>query len=290
MPTPLDVQRPSETELHLARSFTAPADRVYEAHLDPTSLRVWLGVRLPLGTCEVDARVGGSFRYVWSHPEAGEMGMRGTFLELVPGARIVHTEVFDEDWTGGPVQVTTDFLPHGAGSRLELHLRYSSAEALEGALATGMLEGMAESCQALEELLVDSGPIVISASVAATTGEAWAAFTEPERITTWNFATEDWSCPKATSDLRPGGTFSYRMAARDGSMAFDYHGTWEVVEPPRRLVQRLGDGRRVEITFAEVEGGTRVTETFDPDDGAPRELQRAGWQSILDRFAATAGR
>ena len=134
-----------------------------------------------------------------------------------------------------------------------------------------------------------SDPITVTSHTDATIEQAWACFTTPDQITRWNFATDEWSCPEATTDLRAGGAFSYLMAARDGSMAFDYAGTWDVVEPHRRLVQVLDDGRRVEIRFEAAEGGTRVTEVFDPDGTVPRDMQQAGWQLILDRFARVAG-
>ena len=129
--------------------------------------------------------------------------------------------------------------------------------------------------------------ITVTASTNTTPEQARACFTDPAFITRWNFASDAWSCPEATCDLRAGGAFCYRMAARDGSMAFDYSGTWEQVEP-ERLVQLLDDGRRVEITFTATESGTRVTEVFEPDQDAPRELQQAGWQAILHRFADVA--
>lgn len=131
-------------------------------------------------------------------------------------------------------------------------------------------------------------PVQVSAFTAAPLELAWSCFTEPAWITRWNAASEDWSCPEAVNDLRVGGAFSYRMAARDGSAAFDFSGTWEEVGP-RRLVQRLDDGRRVEVGFAPAGPGTVVTETFDPEGVHPLELQRAGWQAVLDRFAAVAG-
>lgn len=130
-------------------------------------------------------------------------------------------------------------------------------------------------------------PITVRATTTATSAQALAAFTNTAVIQRWNFATEEWCCPEATSDLRAGEAFSYTMAARDGSMSFPYAGTWEVVEDDR-LVQRLSDGRRVEITFAATSDGTAVTQTFDPDDAAPREMQEAGWQAILTRFADVA--
>ena len=130
--------------------------------------------------------------------------------------------------------------------------------------------------------------LTVTAWTTAPLEQARACFTDPAAVMTWNFATDAWSCPDATSDLRPGGTFRYRMAANDGSMAFDFAGTWEHVEP-NRLVQVLDDGRRVEITFAAEEAGTRVTQVFDPDPDTPTEVQQAGWQAILHRFADTAG-
>lgn len=131
--------------------------------------------------------------------------------------------------------------------------------------------------------------ITVRARTQAPVDQAWACFTDPDTIVRWNFATDDWSCPSATSDLHPGGRFSYRMAARDGSMALDYAGTWEVVEAPTRLVQRLDDGRAVEVTFTQHGDDTLVEEHFDPDASAPRDMQEAGWQLILDRFARVAG-
>ena len=129
-------------------------------------------------------------------------------------------------------------------------------------------------------------PVVVTAQTSADPASAFAVFTDPAAIQRWNFASEDWSCPAATVDLRAGGTFCYRMAARDGSMAFDYEGTWQELSRPNRLVQVLGDGRRVVVTFEATAAGTKITERFDPDDQAPIALQRAGWQAILDRFAA----
>jgi len=131
-------------------------------------------------------------------------------------------------------------------------------------------------------------PITVTAYVAVSPETAWRVWTTPETICRWNFASPDWECPSAENDLRPGGAFSYRMAARDGSMAFDFAGTFETVTPCSRLDLRLGDGREVHITFEAEGGGTRVTEAFETDGEAPRELQQAGWQAILDNFKRVA--
>ena len=127
-------------------------------------------------------------------------------------------------------------------------------------------------------------PITVSALVEAAPDEVWTRWTTPADICAWNAASPEWHTPHAETDLRPGGAFSSRMEARDGSMGFDFHGTWEVVDRPHRLVYVMGDGRRCTITFRPEAGATRVTETFDPEGEHPVDLQRAGWQSILDSF------
>lgn len=134
----------------------------------------------------------------------------------------------------------------------------------------------------------EHAPITVSTRIAAPPDRVWARFTLPEHITGWNAASDEWHCPKATNDLRVGGDFSYTMAARDGSFSFDFGGTYTAVEPQARIAYTLGDGRRVEVRFEPDGDGTRVTETFDPETLNPAEMQRGGWQAILDRFKAYA--
>lgn len=101
----------------------------------------------------------------------------------------------------------------------------------------------------------------------------------------WNFAAPEWHCPSAESDLRPGGSFSYRMEARDGSMGFDYAGTFLEVTPHTRLRLALGEDREVLVEFGSTLGGTMVSQTFTPETTFPREQQQAGWQAIMDNYA-----
>ncbi len=124
----------------------------------------------------------------------------------------------------------------------------------------------------------------VATTVNVPVERAWACWTMPEHITQWNHASADWYTPRAENDLRVGGRFVFRMEARDGSVGFDFAGDYEAVAPLQRLVYRLADDRRVEVTFEAGEGGTRVVETFDPDTTHPAEMQQAGWQAILDNF------
>jgi uncharacterized protein YndB with AHSA1/START domain len=128
--------------------------------------------------------------------------------------------------------------------------------------------------------------VVVKALVDASPVRAWNAFTTPSDIMQWNHAAPEWHCPTATVELRVGGKHVARMEARDGSMGFDFEGTYEEVDELSAITLRLDDGRRSRTTFVAEGDGTRVTTTFDPEESNPVEMQRAGWQAILDNYAA----
>jgi uncharacterized protein YndB with AHSA1/START domain len=126
--------------------------------------------------------------------------------------------------------------------------------------------------------------IKVEVLVNAGLEEAWKRFTQPEHIVNWNAASEDWCCPSAHSDLKAGGSFSYRMEARDGSMGFDFSGKFNEVDFQRHILILLDDNRLLEVWFEAVDGGIRVTEEFKAENMNPVELQQQGWQAILDAF------
>jgi uncharacterized protein YndB with AHSA1/START domain len=128
--------------------------------------------------------------------------------------------------------------------------------------------------------------ITVQTTVKSGLEKAWSAWTTPEDINQWNAANDDWHNPRSTNDLRVGGGFSYRMEARDGSMGFDFEGTYTKIVDGQLIEYVLGDGRMVSVTFEPVDGGIRVAETFDAEDSNPADMQRQGWQSILDRFCS----
>lgn len=130
--------------------------------------------------------------------------------------------------------------------------------------------------------------ITISAQINKPVAHVWNVWTEPAHIMQWNAASDDWHCPKATNDLRTGGKFSSTMAARDGSFSFDFEGVYDDVQPHKRIAYTMADGRSCEIIFEKKAGGTLVTEAFDAEAQNPVEMQRGGWQAILDRFKAHA--
>ena len=126
--------------------------------------------------------------------------------------------------------------------------------------------------------------ITVETTVAAPIDEVWRAYTTPEDIKQWNAASDDWHTTAATVDLRVGGAFSSRMEARNGSMGFDFAGTYTEIVPQARIAYAFGD-RTGLVEFAEAADGVRVRVTFDAEDQYPIEQQRQGWQAILERFA-----
>lgn len=114
--------------------------------------------------------------------------------------------------------------------------------------------------------------------------KAWECFTEPEHITKWNFASADWHCPEASVNLYPGGRFSFRMEARDGTVGFDFTGRYTYVDFNSSIIYQIDDNREVSIEFNQVGEETRITETFEAEDLHPVEMQRDGWQAILNNY------
>jgi uncharacterized protein YndB with AHSA1/START domain len=126
--------------------------------------------------------------------------------------------------------------------------------------------------------------ITIKTTVNASINKVWEFWNSPEHITKWSFASPDWHTPYAENDLREGGKFKSTMAAKDGSMSFDFEGEFTLVKPNEALEYVMADGRKVEITFTETGDGIEIIESFDPETQNPEEMQRGGWQAILDNF------
>jgi uncharacterized protein YndB with AHSA1/START domain len=127
--------------------------------------------------------------------------------------------------------------------------------------------------------------ITVERLIKADIAAVWKAWNNPDDIVRWNAASDDWHTTKARVDLREGGKFSARMEARDGSMGFDFEGIFTHVVPERSLAYRMEDGREVSVEFSPQRDGILVAETFDAETENPPEMQRQGWQAILDNFA-----
>lgn len=126
--------------------------------------------------------------------------------------------------------------------------------------------------------------VTVQAVIQAPVEKVWKYWTEPDHITKWNQATDDWHAPRAENDLRVGGKFLTRMEAKDGSMGFDFSGVYDVVKEHEQISYTLDDGRKVDIDFIDQGNETKVVETFDAENTHPIDFQQAGWQAIMDSF------
>lgn len=131
---------------------------------------------------------------------------------------------------------------------------------------------------------MDKRTISVKRTVKAPVEKVWLYWTTPEHIKNWNFASNDWHTPSAKNDLRENGKFSYRMEAKDGSAGFDFEGIYNEVVPHSSIVYTIEDGRKVHVRFQQEGENTRIEEDFDAENSHPEEMQKQGWQAILDQF------
>ncbi len=131
---------------------------------------------------------------------------------------------------------------------------------------------------------MNKNAITVETVVSAPMSKVWEYWNKPEHITKWTFASDDWEAPAAENDLRVGGKFTTTMAAKDKSASFDLSGIYSIVNEYKLIEYDLEDGRHIKVEFLELPEGVKIVETFDPESENSEEMQRNGWQSILDNF------
>jgi uncharacterized protein YndB with AHSA1/START domain len=136
----------------------------------------------------------------------------------------------------------------------------------------------------METTKLSANAITIETTVNAPMEKVWESWTSPDAIQNWCNASPEWHTPKATNDVRVGGKFMTRMEAKDGSMGFDFEGIYTEVTPNRSIAYGMADGRQVHTTFEDHGNSVKIVESFDPENENPIEMQRGGWQAILDNF------
>lgn len=168
---------------------------------------------------------------------------------------------------------------------------FYAGECLTGCAALKHFAGFQEKCTNcyfkhinVPDMKTASNAITIETTIQAPISKVWDCWTRPEHIMQWSNASDEWHTPHAENDLRLGGSFRSRMEAKDGSAGFDFGGVYDTVVEHKEIAYTMQDGRKVRINFDGEEETTRVTETFDAESESPAEMQRHGWQSILDNF------
>ncbi len=131
---------------------------------------------------------------------------------------------------------------------------------------------------------MSTAQIKIETTVAANTDKVWEAWTKSEHITKWNFADDSWHCPSATNDMRVGGKYTARMEAKDNSFGFDFEAVYDEIVDQKKITYTMTDGRKATTLFEDQSGKTKVITTFDAESESSVDMQRDGWQAILNNF------
>lgn len=131
---------------------------------------------------------------------------------------------------------------------------------------------------------METTKITVQTTVEADKTKVWTYYTKPEHITKWNFATDDWQCPIAENDMQVGRKYFARMEAKDGSVGFDFEAIYDEIIVGEEFTYTMFDDRQVRVSFKSVGDETEVTITFDAEKVNSEDLQRSGWQAILDNF------
>ncbi len=126
--------------------------------------------------------------------------------------------------------------------------------------------------------------ILVQATISAGKNKVWDYYTNPDNIIKWNFATDDWQCPHASNEMHVGGKYSARMEAKDGSFGFDFEAIYDEVVLGEKFCYTLSDGRQVKVTFNKVGDRTEIKVSFDAESENSLEMQKGGWQAILNNF------
>lgn len=171
---------------------------------------------------------------------------------------------------------------------------YTLAETNGQTKLTVMIDISEEYCNYFKEMfpkalaivkeLAEKNYITVAVTVNASIEKVWNNWTQPEHIMQWNNASDDWHTTKSTNDVKVGGKFSATMAAKDGSMSFDFEGTYTEVQPNEKIVYNIADGRNVIVLFSKMDDGIKIVESFEAEHMNPLEMQRGGWQAIMDNF------
>ena len=126
--------------------------------------------------------------------------------------------------------------------------------------------------------------VTVQATIGANRKKVWNYYTKPEHITKWNFADPSWHCPNAENDLKVGGKYRARMEAKDGSFGFDFEAIYSELVDGEKFTYEMADGRQASVHFNDLNDQTEVVVTFDAETENPVEIQKGGWQAILDSF------
>ena len=280
--------------IELERSFKATPELLWELIVDPDHYRYWVSAFSEGSKFVGDWSQGSRIRFVMEDESGLESGMLSEVVasEWPRHISIRHIgfimngiEDYDSPetkiWTPAYENYTLE--PH-EGGLCTFKLAQDIPESYEEEFIANWQVAFDLMAQRLFLLPDLKYRITLEASSKSSASVLWERLTQPELVKTWNYASDDWHCPLATNDLKIGGEFHYEMAAKDGSMAFDFWGTYDTIEKDKLLAFTLGDGRKVTVDLLDKPWGCLVVERFEPEQENNLNLQRQGWQAILNNL------
>jgi uncharacterized protein YndB with AHSA1/START domain len=262
-------------------AIAAPASKVWQVLWFDATYRRWTSAFMEGSYAVGDWQQGGKVQFL----SPGGNGMYSLITELVPNQRMVFAAQGDikngveqppADWGGAQEAYTLTETEGGT----DLSVQMETTDEYAGYFA----EVFPKALALVKELAEHPVTITINATVAAPLEKVWQYWTQPEHITQWNQASPDWHTPHAENELRTGGRFTNRMEAKDGSMGFDFGGTYTNVEPHKTIAYTMDDGRKAQVYFVQTGEGCTITESFEAENMHPLDMQQGGWQAILDSF------
>ena len=271
-------------------TINAPRERVWETLWGEKSYMEWTSAFMEGSKVETDWEEGGRVLFLNAENE----GMVARIEEKKAPEKMVfkHLGMVDRN---GKEDLESEKVKAWSGAE-EIYILKQDGQKTDLLVKMDLDEGHEDYFEkvwpkAFEKLknLAESGKqenkkISVKTVVNAPVDKVWEYWTEPRHITRWNHASEDWHSPAAKNDLREKGSFSYRMEAKDGTNGFDFEGVYDRVEPHRHISYTMDDGRKTDVSFNENGSSTVVEETFDADESHSAEMQKTGWQAILDNF------
>jgi len=299
--TPTQTRTDLETKQFIVeRVFDAPRTLVFQAFTQAEHLVHWWGPKgwtLPI--CKLDFREGGTWHYCMKGPAGEESWGKAIYHEIHAPEYFTYEDYFsDADANvaeGMPgMNIRMEFIAQPDGkTKIVSIAQFKSVEDIEQVLAMGMVEGLTQTWDRLEEFLTSATSkrptITITRLLDAPRALVWKAHNDPKHIVHWCNAGDGWTTPFAEVDLRPGGVFRIGFGSPDGKNDFVYEGVYGEVVEPERVVQLLGEDRKVITTFVEVDGKTQVSIELTLESVNGAEQQRHGWSVILENFANHVG-
>lgn len=286
--------------LYLSIDINAPREEVWAAIINDKKYRLWTSAFQEGSYFEGGWQQGDRMEFKAEY-EGQVTGMISEIevSEHLKEISIRHLGIYsagEEDYTSDQAKLWQDKYENYHFEKLEENeTRFRVEVEMEEIFAEALEEQWLAALQKLKDLCEDKSAafaaVTVEVMIDAPLARVWDYYTIPEHVIKWKRASEDWYCPRAFNNLSAGGRFSYTMAARDGSMSFDFSGTYTKIVYYERIINQLDDGRMMSVTFQSLsDKQTIVSETFEAEEENNLELQRTGWQAILNNFKSVTER